>query len=182
MTDKQARFVEEYCVDFNATQAAIRAGYSAKTARSQGARLLTNVDIRRAIETRLDELSMSAAEATKRMSDWGRGSFEPFLTEDGGLDLASKEARAAVGLLKKVKVTEKTYGDDVEVHERRVEIEIHDAKDATKTLLQVRGKLNQKVDVNVNAGVAFTADDLAAAQAEMEAFDLDGDASPEDDA
>ena len=32
LTDKQARFVDEYLVDLNATQAAIRAGYSAKTA------------------------------------------------------------------------------------------------------------------------------------------------------
>lgn len=45
LTDKQKRFVEEYLVDLNATQAAIRAGYSAKTARSQGQRLLTKADI-----------------------------------------------------------------------------------------------------------------------------------------
>lgn len=50
LTDKQARFVEEYLIDTNATQAAIRAGYSAKTARSQGQRLLTNVDIARVIK------------------------------------------------------------------------------------------------------------------------------------
>jgi len=50
MTPKQQRFVEEYLVDLNATQAAVRAGYSEKTARSQGQRLLTNVDIALAIE------------------------------------------------------------------------------------------------------------------------------------
>ncbi len=50
MTPKQQRFVTEYLVDLNATQAAIRAGYSEKTARSQGQRLLTNVDIAMAIE------------------------------------------------------------------------------------------------------------------------------------
>jgi phage terminase small subunit len=47
---KHARFVDEYLVDNNATQAAIRAGYSAKTARQIGARLLTNVDISAAID------------------------------------------------------------------------------------------------------------------------------------
>ncbi|UVC14719.1 terminase small subunit [Mesorhizobium onobrychidis] len=45
LTPKQVRFVEEYLIDLNATQAAIRAGYSAKTAKSQGQRLLTNVDV-----------------------------------------------------------------------------------------------------------------------------------------
>ena len=36
LTEKQQRFVEEYLVDLNATQAAIRAGYSVKTADVQG--------------------------------------------------------------------------------------------------------------------------------------------------
>lgn len=49
---KQARFVEEYLIDLNATQAAIRAGYSEKTAKQQGSRLLTNVAIQAAISDR----------------------------------------------------------------------------------------------------------------------------------
>jgi len=49
LTPKQARFVEEYLVDLNATQAAIRAGYSAKTAYSAGQRLLKDVDVAEAI-------------------------------------------------------------------------------------------------------------------------------------
>jgi len=49
VTPKQQRFVEEYLVDLNATQAAIRAGYSAKTAMSAGGRLLRNVVIAKAI-------------------------------------------------------------------------------------------------------------------------------------
>lgn len=51
-TDKQARFVAEYLVDLNATQAAIRAGYSAKTAYSQGDRLLKNVEVAAAVAER----------------------------------------------------------------------------------------------------------------------------------
>ena len=45
MTRKQRLFVHEYLVDFNATQAAIRVGYSEKTAYSQAGRLLKNVEI-----------------------------------------------------------------------------------------------------------------------------------------
>ena len=43
LTPKQQRFVEEYTIDSNATQAAIRAGYSERTAQQQGSRLLLNV-------------------------------------------------------------------------------------------------------------------------------------------
>src|SRR4051812_24185381 len=43
LNDRQARFVAEYLVDLNATQAAIRAGYSTRTANEQAARLLANV-------------------------------------------------------------------------------------------------------------------------------------------
>ena len=49
LTPKQQRFVEEYLVDLNGTQAAIRAGYSAKTAQEQSSRLLSNVMVRNAI-------------------------------------------------------------------------------------------------------------------------------------
>ena len=51
LTPKQRRFVDEYLVDLNATQAAIRAGYSARTANEQGPRLSVNVGISTAIQT-----------------------------------------------------------------------------------------------------------------------------------
>ena len=45
LTPKQESFVEEYLIDLNATQAAIRSGYSEKTANEQGSRLLANVKV-----------------------------------------------------------------------------------------------------------------------------------------
>ncbi len=48
---RQQRFVEEYLIDLNATQAAIRAGYSERTSYSQGQRLLKNVEIQSAIQS-----------------------------------------------------------------------------------------------------------------------------------
>jgi phage terminase small subunit len=48
--------VDEYIISGNATQSAIRAGYSEKTARSQGQRLLTKVDISESIKKRMEEL------------------------------------------------------------------------------------------------------------------------------
>lgn len=56
LTLRQKRFADEYLVDANATQAAIRAGYSEKTARSQGQRLLTKVDIKTYIEEQFEKI------------------------------------------------------------------------------------------------------------------------------
>lgn len=49
LTGRQKLFIEEYLTDLNATQAAIRAGYSQKTAYQIGSRLLMNVEISKAI-------------------------------------------------------------------------------------------------------------------------------------
>ncbi len=57
MTPKQQRFAEEYVVDHNATQAAIRAGYSERTAKQQGSRLLTKVDVIEAVRAKEARLS-----------------------------------------------------------------------------------------------------------------------------
>ena len=55
MTAKQQRFCDEYLIDLNATQAAIRAGYSEKTAYSMGQRLLKNVEVQNCIQERKAE-------------------------------------------------------------------------------------------------------------------------------
>lgn len=55
LTGKQKRFVSEYLIDLNATQAAIRAGYSARTANEQGARLLANVNIQNTVQTAMEK-------------------------------------------------------------------------------------------------------------------------------
>lgn len=57
LTDKQAAFVDEYLKDLNATQAAIRAGYSEATANREGSRLLSNVDIQSLIAERQNKRS-----------------------------------------------------------------------------------------------------------------------------
>lgn len=57
LNEKQKRFADEYLIDLNATQAAIRAGYSARSADVQGARLLANARVRAYIDARMAELS-----------------------------------------------------------------------------------------------------------------------------
>lgn len=57
MTKKQKRFIEEYLIDLNATQAAIRAGYSPDTAKSIGSENLTKPDIQARIAKAMAERS-----------------------------------------------------------------------------------------------------------------------------
>jgi phage terminase small subunit len=56
MTDKQTLFIEHYLTHFNATRAAIEAGYSEATARSIGCELSTNPDIKPVIDARIKEI------------------------------------------------------------------------------------------------------------------------------
>lgn len=71
LTPRQQRFVQEYLLDLNATQAAIRAGYSRKTAKAIGSRLLTNVDVAQAVADaqakRAERLELTAASITKQL-------------------------------------------------------------------------------------------------------------------
>ena len=68
LTPKKKRFCDEYLIDANATNAAKRAGYSEKTAYSQGQRLLKDVDVAAYIKERTDEISSKAiADATEVM-------------------------------------------------------------------------------------------------------------------
>lgn len=56
MNARQKRFCDEYLIDCNATQAAICAGYSAKTAKITGAKLLTNANLKAYIEEQLEKI------------------------------------------------------------------------------------------------------------------------------
>ncbi|HHH0240812.1 TPA: terminase small subunit [Yersinia enterocolitica] len=71
LTDKQELFAREYIVDLNATQAAIRAGYSAKTANEQASRLLANVNVQNFVahlkSQRCEEVGIDAAYVLRRL-------------------------------------------------------------------------------------------------------------------
>jgi phage terminase small subunit len=66
LTAKQQRFVQEFLLDLNATQAAIRAGYSKETADKQGPRLLTHPEVKVAI----DAAKVKRSERTEIDADW----------------------------------------------------------------------------------------------------------------
>lgn len=67
MTAKQQRFCEEYLIDLNATRAAIRAGYSPKSAKTNGPRLLENAGIRARVEAMMARLSRRTGVSAERV-------------------------------------------------------------------------------------------------------------------
>lgn len=67
LTPKQAQFVREYLIDLNATQAAIRCGYSERTAKQQGSRLLTVADVADAVQQGMDRRASKAGITAERV-------------------------------------------------------------------------------------------------------------------
>lgn len=65
LNEKQERFCEEYLIDLNATQAAVRAGYKARSARQQGSDLLSKA----AVRARIDELKAERSRRTEISAD-----------------------------------------------------------------------------------------------------------------
>lgn len=97
LTAKQSAFVNEYLVDKNATQAAIRAGYSKKTAGSIGDENLQKPEIRAAVDAGLLRL----AEATETEAQWVRRRLKEEATDF--TEFASHSARIrALELLGKI--------------------------------------------------------------------------------
>lgn len=97
LTSKQKRFCEEYIVDCNATQAAIRAGYSKKTANEQGARLLAKVSINEYINELLEKVKNNkiadATEVMEYLTSVMRGESESEIVVVEGVGDGHSEAR-----------------------------------------------------------------------------------------
>lgn len=89
LTPKQELFCQEYLVDLNATQAAIRAGYSKKTAYSIGQRLLKNVEIQKRIaelkNKRSEKTEINAAYVIKRLTEIDEMDILDILKDNGDM-------------------------------------------------------------------------------------------------
>ncbi len=89
LTAKQARFVDEYLIDLNATQAAIRAGYSAKTADKIGYQLLEHSRVKIAIETarsnRSEKTQINAAWVLERLAQEATADLADLYDESGAI-------------------------------------------------------------------------------------------------
>ena len=125
---KQEMFCREYIVDLNATQAAIRTGYSERTANAQAGRLLSNVSIRARIEelkaARNEEVKIDANYVLKRLVEIDSMDVLDILIPDGsvkpvaewpkvwrttlsGIDVMEMQSGDTAAILKKIKWPDK---------------------------------------------------------------------------
>ena len=183
MTNKQILFIAEYMKDFNATQAAIRAGYSPKTAYSIGQELLKKPEIAEEIKRQIEERIMKADEISIRLADIARGNIADLMDitttgynfkllvdgEDG------KIVNPNTKLIRKIKqkvtthIGKKEDSDDTEIIE--TELELYNAQDALQFLAKMNGMITEKIDMtskgekivpdeNYNRAVSTLADAL----------------------
>ena len=154
MTDKQKMFCKEYLIDLCATQAAIRAGYSPKTANEQSSRLLTNVSVRACIDAELAERSKRVGiNADRVMRELARIAFvKPDDVVD--LDNATVKDNAQdddLAAIASVKVKTVSY-DDTDSVER--EIKFADKIKALELLGRHLGVFNDKIKVDSNLNLS----------------------------
>lgn len=154
---KQRRFCQEYVVDMNASAAAVRAGYSSKTAKEQGYRLLTNVLVQEEVQ-RLKEKAAKRAEITADMviaelAKIGFSNIQDFVGKDNSTVDLSKIESARAAAVSGVKVTTSTTGMGKSRQvEKKVEFRLHDKRAALENLgkhLGVFEKDNQQKNKKV---------------------------------
>jgi hypothetical protein len=148
LSTKQQAFVECYLATWNAAEAARRAGYSEKTARSIGAETLTKPDIQAAISARLAELKLTADEVLVRVGEQARGSIAPFLRRNAageffGFNLSDEQP---LHLIRKLTVkTRRNRRADEE--ETTTSLELYSAQDALFKLGEHHQLWGKAVDV-----------------------------------
>lgn len=151
LAPQQQRFCEEYLVDLNGTQAAIRAGYSVRTAQEQASRLLSNVMVQAEVERLaaarsqrtqitadrvLQEIARLAFVDVRKLFDGNRLKDLSALDDDTAAALASVEIdelyeyvdghRHSIGQTKKVKVWNKTENLKLLAQHLRLLVERHE--------------------------------------------------------
>ena len=116
LTKKQRRFADEYLIDCNATQAAIRAGYSPKTAKVTGAKMLTNVNLKAYIDEQLErihnEKTADAQEVLEYLTAVMRGQHteEILRLNGGGVQVADHIQVSARDRIRAAELIGKRYG------------------------------------------------------------------------
>jgi phage terminase small subunit len=163
LTAKKQQFVAEYLIDLNATQAAIRAGYSAKTAYASGSRMLRNVEVQSAIS----EAQAARAERTHITQDRvllevARLSFcdmRKFFNADGSLKPPHELDDDAAAALAGIDVVEmaggaKVDGDGGVSHTQLYtkKVKVFDKNSSLTLAMRHLGMLKEKVELTGEGG------------------------------
>jgi len=167
LSARRQAFVREYLIDLNAAQAAVRAGYSARTARAQGARLLTNVDIAAAIlsamQARTERTQVTADRVIEELAvvafsdlrNYRMGSDDPLSLR---LDSRSDAARAVSRIKRtRVRTRYKKNGRWVSETTDTVELRLWDKVSALRALMPHLGLTTERTesrDLTIEALIA----------------------------
>lgn len=155
ITDQQLRFVDEYFIDYNQTAAAIRAGYSPRSASSTACDLMKNPDIEELIEFRKAQLSSRLGVSVQRIRDrlasmaFGSIANVVDVTEDGQIKLKKIEDISEIDMsaVQELTMTKGKNGSTLKV-------KMYDAKGAAELLGKEQGMFRDKLDVNITGGLA----------------------------
>lgn len=154
MTKKQKRFVEEYLIDLNATQAAIRAGYSSDTAGSIGAENLKKPEIKSKIDKAMAERSKRTGINQDRvLLELARIGFAK-ITDVVDPDTAKIKTDAAeddLACIQSIKIKPNEFGTEREVR-------LYDKKSALVDLGKHLGMFKDKIDLNADLNLNITID------------------------
>ena len=160
LPEKHARFVEEYLIDLNETKAAIRAGYSEKSANKQGYRLCMNVHIHTAIDAGKADIAkrnmINQDEVIKELALIGFADMKDFIKiDEGGAIYAIPldglaEGKSRIVRRVKEKRTIKSTAEGDQVLESTYEFELCDKVKSLLGLLdRVKPSETQKVELTV---------------------------------
>lgn len=169
LTPKQARFVDEYLVEFNGTEAAIRAGYSAKTAYAQASRLLKNVKVAEAVvlgkAALAERAKLSADKVIAELAKIGFANMADYMkaTPEGDpyLDFASL-TRDQAAALQEVTVDRYIEGHGEDAREvKRVRFKLGDKRAALTDLGRHFGIFNpERVELTGPGGQPIEVQDV----------------------
>ena len=150
MTPKQKLFCEEYLVDLNATQAAIRAGYSKKTAAVVGYENLTKPHIAEAIEKSMEErqkrIHITQDRVLQELSRIAFFDIRKLYREDGTLKRMNELDDESAAVLSGVDVIETHIQDSENTATQTKKVKVFDKTAALTLAMRHLGILNDKVE------------------------------------
>lgn len=158
LTEKQQRFVDEYLIDLNATQAAIRAGYSVNTANEQGSQNLAKLSIQQAIAEKMAERSKRTGVNQDRVVlELAKIAFVKItdvVTSEGEIKKTATDDD--LSCIESVKYKESNTDTGYSVER---EVKVASKLKALELLGKHLGMWNDKVDLNITQPIVITGGD-----------------------
>lgn len=127
---KQQRFCQEYVVDLNGTQAAIRAGYSPQSANEQASRMLAKANIKREVKrlqaAMTKKIGLTAEMVLNELRTLGFQNIQDFIDEGNQITDISKVAKKKAAAVSGIKTNKRTFTiGEQEIVETNTEIKMH---------------------------------------------------------